>query len=560
MLKAFSIIYSITIAFIGCENIYIPNNAQDINVFAVFLSLAFLCNVYVLKGENNTGNIEWGYLPITLLGFLFYSAINFCFSSNADLSIYPAFKILGAIFLTLALTYFLQDVETLKKALLIVFILAATHAVFGIWQQFVPALLHQQSKFNSTSTSFFSNPNYFSGYLVIHIPLGFYLMSHAISNIKRLGLVGLWIMIWIALGFSGSPGGQLIAGLQVFAMILYSIYKKDYRNLKILGWSLFIAFMAYFVLIKFIIGVPLPGSEVIQDSLVRRNWTWGHLENRFMYWAGAWSIFKDHWLFGSGLWTFVELYPQTGLNYTPPHAHNAYLQTLAETGLVGFSFLMICLIVLFRNIGRIFRKASSEVVDLCFYLSVSLCGFLLHNAIEYNWLISNFIYVFVFLIISIEVLNRELQIKESLKLQQYLPKTVPVIIVIGIFAIYQYYSYHRVINEIMFSQTIEEISSNVTEAKTLCARCGKPYYLSGIANLEEFRRSQNNRYLIQAENDFKDVLRLNPNGLGTYLMLGETKGLQGEKLKAKHYFEKALKDPRYRNAALDWIGKFAKAN
>jgi hypothetical protein len=149
-----------------------------------------------------------------------------------------------------------------------------------------------------------------------HIPLGFYLMSHCNSNIRKIALAALWIMVWVALGFSGSPGGQLLAILQVVALTTYLWLKKDLRNVILLGWSLVIALLIYFVIIKFFIANPRIGDEVIQDAFIRRPWVWEHLENRFMYWTGAWSIFKEHGLLGSGLWTFVELYPQTGLKYT----------------------------------------------------------------------------------------------------------------------------------------------------------------------------------------------------------------------------------------------------
>jgi putative inorganic carbon (hco3(-)) transporter len=316
MSKIFSIIYTIVLVLIGCENIYLLQNLQDINVLVVFLSLVFLLIVFISDCKMGSEDISWGLLPITLLAFLLYSAISFYFSFNADMSMYPTFKIIGSLFLTLALLYFLKDIERLKKALLLIFILAGTHAFFGILQQFVPSLLHRHNIFNSTSTSVFTNPNFFSGYLVIHIPLGFYLMSHCNSNIRKIALAALWIMVWVALGFSGSPGGQLLAILQVVALTTYLWLKKDLRNVILLGWSLVIALLIYFVIIKFFIANPRIGDEVIQDAFIRRPWVWEHLENRFMYWTGAWSIFKEHGLLGSGLWTFVELYPQTGLKYT----------------------------------------------------------------------------------------------------------------------------------------------------------------------------------------------------------------------------------------------------
>ena len=116
----------------------------------------------------------------------------------------------------------------------------------------------------------------------------------------------------------------------------------------------------------------------------------------------------EHWFLGSGLWTYFELYPQTGLGRTPPHAHNMYFQTAVETGLVGLGLLVACIIKAYSTFISIFKKGTSErKTDKAYYIVVSLSSYLIHNLIEYNWLISNFIYYFVFLLISLEVLNRD---------------------------------------------------------------------------------------------------------------------------------------------------------
>jgi putative inorganic carbon (hco3(-)) transporter len=553
MLQLFSIIYLIAIVFVDCDNIYFLQNLNDINELAAAFSLAFLCMVFIWRNEKE--DCGAGILSASLVLFLLYSALSFYFSLNADLSLYPALRSLIALFLTLALIFYLKDIETLKKVFFIVFILSGIHAGFGILQQLIPSLLFQPNKFSSASTSLFSNPNYFSGYLLIHIPIGFYLLVHCCSNFWKMTLGGIWVMLWVALGFSGSPGGQLIAALMILGMVVYLLKEKNYPHLKILGWCLIFALLVYIGLVSILGPSSEPGSTTTSGSMVRRPWVWEHMENRFMYWTGAWSIFKENWLLGSGLWTFREFYPLTGLKYTPPHVHNMYLQTAAETGLVGFGLLMVCLSVLGATLVRVFKRGSPDVVGINFYIAVSLSGFLLHNLIEYNWLVSNFIYFFVFLVVSAEVLSREIPGHEKWTLmsgaRRLWPKVIPIVIVLGTFTVLQYYRYHRIFDhDILSSNSVEEVLANTVRAKDICSRCGRPHYLSGIIRLEEFRQSKDIQSLSQAEKDFNEVIRRNPLGLGAYLMLGETKSLQENFSEARKFYEKALKDPRHRNAAL----------
>ena len=554
MLNIFSFLYLISIVFVDCENIYLLNNLSDVNALTVFLSLAFLSMAFILREEK--GVVRLSNLTITLVIFLLFSAFSFYFSLNPDSSLYPALRILSALFLSLALISYLNNIEALNTALLTIFILAGVHAGIGILQQLSPSLLYEPNRFSFASSSIFANLNYYAGYLVVHIPIGIYLYCQDRTKTMKIVLGGILVMIWIALGFSGSPGGQLVAGIQALGIIFYLLKKKEFRCLKILGGGFIIALGVYIGLVKFLNQLYPSGSEEIATSLIRRPWIWGHVENRFMYWAGAWSLFKENWLLGTGLWTFKEFYPQTGLKYIPPHAHNMYLQTATETGLIGFGLLMACLTTLYLTIIRILKNITNELVDLSFYITVSISSLLLHNLIEYNWLTSNFIYIFVYLVISVEVLNREIASTKMWKNipdpKKLWPKVIAITMVLGIFTVVQYYRYNRTIgHNVLASNTVEEVLAHAERAKEICGRCGRPHYLSGIVHLEEFRKSKNDRDLVQAEKDFKEVIQRNPLGSGAFFKLGQIKSIQGNHIKAKYFYEKAKKDSRYRSFVLE---------
>ena len=113
MLHVFSIIYLIAIVFVDCDNIYFLQNLSDINELTAVLFLAFLCMVFVRRNEKE--GCGAGILSASLILLLLYSALSFYFSLNADLSLYPALRSLIALFLTLALIFYLKDIETLKK-------------------------------------------------------------------------------------------------------------------------------------------------------------------------------------------------------------------------------------------------------------------------------------------------------------------------------------------------------------------------------------------------------------------------------------------------------------
>jgi O-antigen ligase len=560
MLPVFSIFYLFAVVVVGCENGILQHNIHDMNALMAFLSLAFFCMAFYLCKEK--GDIGVSAISTSLILLLFYSAFTFYLSLNADLSLYPILKIISALFLSLALIYFLKDIEILKRALLMVFAFSGILAATGVIEPFFSFWNPEKWTLVLWSLSIFKNPNIFSSYLVIHIPIGVYLYFHAPSSFVK-NLTGLaWVLILVSLGFSESQGGQLIASLQILATIIYLLVTKKPKQARLVGLGVCVSILIYFGLVKLVFEpnfiASIGGIEAVKEVQEADEWENSTLGIRLMYWSGAWKIFTEHWLTGSGLWTFVELYQQTGLSRLPANAHSMYIQTAAETGLIGFIFLIACLTALCSVLVRIFKRGSSEVVEMNFFITISLIGFLVHNIFEYNWLTANFIYYFVFLAISVEVLNRETQGYKSWVLiydnKGLWVKVVPIIMVLGAFVIVQYYSYQRIIShDIPRSTTMEEMFANTIEAKKICHRCGSPYYLSGIANLEMYRLTQVKQNLTLAEQDFNEVIIRNPYSLGTYLMLGKVKSLQGNFSKAKEYYLKSMKDKKYFFPALNGI-------
>ena len=154
------------------------------------------------------------------------------------------------------------------------------------------------------------------------------------------------IIILIALGVSESLAAQLIAALQIGASVLYFLVHKKPQQAKLVSLPSFIAFIIFMGLIRLIPEGNASAPEIVMSAPVgESDWLSNHVGLRLRYWLAGWRIFCDHWLFGSGLWTYYEVFPYTGLlevydkpiyNMVPSHAHSFYFQTLAETGLILF--------------------------------------------------------------------------------------------------------------------------------------------------------------------------------------------------------------------------------
>ena len=102
-------------------------------------------------------------------------------------------------------------------------------------------------------------------------------------------------------------------------------------------------------------------------------------EKRITFFATTWAAIKDHWLTGTGLGTFVQVYPiyenpsdifQKFVN----HAHNDYLELILELGI-----LVLLPIILFYT--RVLKSLITNPVDGV--LSLSLLIVLVHSIVDY---------------------------------------------------------------------------------------------------------------------------------------------------------------------------------
>lgn len=174
------------------------------------------------------------------------------------------------------------------------------------------------------ASPFIADPNSYGGYLVISIGIAYYLYSSTKSK-KYLAFT---IVEFIGLITTLSRGAMLSL-LIAFCVVLFIN-----RRTKAIG--------ALSIILGIIGGVSLLIPYFSSDASAM---------SRFDMWGTAFSMFKDHPIFGVGLSNYTYLFSNYGsagvLGYNP-YTHNLYLKILVESGIVGeVLFLALCL-TLFR--------------------------------------------------------------------------------------------------------------------------------------------------------------------------------------------------------------------
>ncbi|MFL5928557.1 MAG: O-antigen ligase family protein [Gaiellaceae bacterium] len=100
---------------------------------------------------------------------------------------------------------------------------------------------------------------------------------------------------------------------------------------------------------------------------------------RAHYWRAAWHAFRHQPLVGSGAGTFdLEWFRYRDVAATVRDAHNLYLGTLSELGLVGLVLLLAVLALPIVSARRTRDPLLTAVLG-------AYCGFLVHVAFEWDW-------------------------------------------------------------------------------------------------------------------------------------------------------------------------------
>lgn len=113
------------------------------------------------------------------------------------------------------------------------------------------------------------------------------------------------------------------------------------------------------------VAAPFLPSALYQRVLSAKNYSVGRsaaIQIRFQYWRAGVDMFADHWLLGVGSGNQKELPRRLSNVRMPPNTsiHNEYLESLLETGIVGYPLIVSFIVVLFRRCLQVTRRARES--------------------------------------------------------------------------------------------------------------------------------------------------------------------------------------------------------
>lgn len=232
-------------------------------------------------------------------------------------------------------------------------------------------------------------PNHLAGLLEIALPLALaYLLSGRLGHLARI-LAGYAVLVMIAgLVSTESRGGWAAAALSLLVLMAVLLGQRGQRL------PALIVLVGLTVAAVWIISEVKTTSERVQKALNPDKLD----DPRFNIWPAAVKIWQANVWWGAGPGHFDHLYRlhrDGRIQARPGRAHNDYLDTLADYGVVGATLVAAAFVLVFAGVFRVWKHVQRDGDDFrsrqsnraAFVLggSVALLSLLLHAVVDFNF-------------------------------------------------------------------------------------------------------------------------------------------------------------------------------
>jgi O-antigen ligase len=224
------------------------------------------------------------------------------------------------------------------------------------------------------------NRNHFAGFAELVIPVSLVPLVLGKVRRERWFLVSLFAVVPIgALVLSASRGGIISFAVEVGVLILWLALRRTVGKHLLSGGAV--------LLLAFLMVSWLGVQQLVErfSSLESLEVTSG---KRASMRADTWRIFLDHPWTGAGLGTLPLVFPAYETLYDGKivnHAHNDYLEGLAETGIAGG----LCCVwflgsLLFESLRRLSQPIGGFASTVQLSGLLACLGFLTHSLVDFN--------------------------------------------------------------------------------------------------------------------------------------------------------------------------------
>jgi O-antigen ligase len=339
----------------------------------------------ILAFRRRQVEVYWNWLYLPLIGLGALGLVQYAFGLTA----YPyATKMELLRWGACALIFFLavesfRTTDQAKELVWFLVVLSFFVSLFAILQYFrFNGKLYWFFPLEPDAEPFgpFVNRDDFAGFVELTAPLGSALVLFQAWRREKLPLLLLFTVLPIgALVLCASRGG-IIGFAFGFVLLLFLSREHHIGKRQLLGAAALVLVAGSFVVWLGVREATQRLGSLSTEEISR--------DRRVSMYLDAWQIFLHHPWVGTGLGTLAVVYPGYESYYDGlivEHAHNDYLELLADTGLAGGLCGLAFVVLLFRQGFTNLQSAEGRLHRAICAGSMAACaGLLLHSLVDFN--------------------------------------------------------------------------------------------------------------------------------------------------------------------------------
>jgi len=324
-------------------------------------------------------------LLLPMVGFLLVVLAQLLFSTSASLfNTREEFALLLAdvIMVFLAVQAF-RTLEDWRGFVWFLMIFGFVVSVFGILQHLTfngKLYWFREMHYGGIPFGPYVNRNHFAGFAELFIPMSLVPLMLGKVRRERWVIVGLFAVVSIgSLFLAASRGGIVSLAVEVVVVVIWMSLRRMGARQLLGGAAVLIAALGM---------VSWLGVKDISQRFSSMKAMEVSTGKRASMRRDTWRIFVDHPWMGTGLGTLQIVYPPYETLYDGRivnHAHNDYVEALAETGIAGGLCCALYLgLLLFHSSQQLSGGSTSFAAVLNLSGLVACAGFLVHSLVDFN--------------------------------------------------------------------------------------------------------------------------------------------------------------------------------
>ena len=256
-------------------------------------------------------------------------------------------------------------------------------AIFGILQQLTfngKLYWFRDMRFGGIPFGPYVNRNHFAGFAELVIPVSLVPLLMGRVRRERWLIVTLFALLPIGALFLSASRGGIISFCAELAVIALVLALRRTRGPHVFAGGVILVLGFFFV--------SWLGVRQIVDRFSSMQALEVTAGKRGSMRQDTWAIFRDHPVYGTGLGTLQFVFPAYETLYDGKlveHAHNDYVEALAETGIIGGFFCAAFLAILFFTSLKQLLQHNKPFVAAVSLAGLSACAaFLVHSLVDFN--------------------------------------------------------------------------------------------------------------------------------------------------------------------------------